>query len=265
MRIALAQMKNQGSVEANLNKSIEWMREATEHGADLILFPEVQLTEFFPQYEGRDARRYRLGLESPEVQAFRKASREWNIWASPNVYLEENGKAYDASLLIGADGQIAGIQKMVHIAQACQFYEQDYYTPSDDGFLVFDTPHGCIGVVVCFDRHYPESIRTEALMGADLILIPTANTMAEPLELFDWEIRVQAFQSSVAVAMCNRTGLEGGMDFAGGSIVTDANGDVIAKAGPGEELLFAEVDMAAPARIRAARPYTSLRRTALYR
>lgn len=52
-------------------------------------------------------RRYRLGLESPEVQAFRKASREWNIWASPNVYLEENGKAYDASLLIGADGQPA--------------------------------------------------------------------------------------------------------------------------------------------------------------
>ena len=81
MRIALAQMKNQGSVEANLNQSIEWMREAAEHGADLILFPEVQ--------------------------AFREASREWNIWAAPNVYLEENGKAYDASLLIGADGQIA--------------------------------------------------------------------------------------------------------------------------------------------------------------
>ena len=99
MRIALAQMKNQGSVEANLNQSIEWMREAAEHGTDLILFPEVQLTEFFPQYQGQDV--------SPEVQAFRKASREWNIWASPNVYLEENGKAYDASLLIGSDGQIA--------------------------------------------------------------------------------------------------------------------------------------------------------------
>ena len=78
-----------------------------ERGADLILFPEVQLTEFFPQYRGQDVRRYRLGLESPEVQAFREASREWNIWAAPNVYLEENGKAYDASLLIGADGQIA--------------------------------------------------------------------------------------------------------------------------------------------------------------
>ena len=231
MRIALAQMKNQGSVEANLNQSIEWMREAAEHGADLILFPEVQLTEFFPQYQGQDVRRYRLGLESPEVQAFRKASREWNIWASPNVYLEENGKAYDASLLIGADGQIAGIQKMVHIAQACQFYEQDYYTPSDDGFRVFDTPWGRIGIVVCFDRHYPESIR---------------------------------FHNSAAIAMCNRVGCEGEMTFSGESIVVDANGQVLARAGDAEELLYADVDMAASRRIRESRPYTGLRRPEFY-
>ena len=53
---------------------------------------------------------------------------------------------------------------MVHIAQARQFYEQDYYTPSNDGFKIFDIEYGKIGIVVCFDRHYPESIRTEALM-----------------------------------------------------------------------------------------------------
>lgn len=130
---------------------------------------------------------------------------------------------------------------------------------------MFDTPHGKIGVVVCFDRHYPESIRTEALMGADLILIPTANTESEPMEMFDWEIKVQAFQNSVAVAMCNRIGREGEMAFSGRSLVTDANGGTIAQAGSGEELLYAEVDMAASARIRAARPYTDLRRTELYR
>lgn len=94
----------------------------------------------------------------------------------PNILLYENGKTYDASLLIQKDGTIAGVQKMVHIAQAEQFYEQDYYTPSDDGFHVFDTEYGKIGIVVCFDRHYPESIRTESLMGAELILIPTVNT-----------------------------------------------------------------------------------------
>lgn len=65
----------------------------------------------------------------------------------------------------GADGAVLGVQKMVHVAQAPQFCEQDYCPPSDDGFHVFDTPLGRIGIVVCFDRHYPESIRTEALRG----------------------------------------------------------------------------------------------------
>ena len=154
---------------------------------------------------------------------------------------------------------------MVHVAQADQFYEQDYYTPADDGFKVFDTIYGRIGIVVCFDRHYPESIRTEALMGADLILIPTVNTKAEPSEMFEWELRVQAFQNSVAIAMCNRVGREGAMDFSGESVVVDANGNVIAKAGEEEQLLYADIDLSDSLKIRRNRPYTNLRRPELYR
>lgn len=86
-----------------------------------------------------------------------------------------------------------------------------------------------------FDRHYPESIRTEALMGADLILIPTVNTKTEPSEMFEWELRVQAFHNSVSIAMCNRVGQEGEMNFSGESIVVNPNGKVIKKAGDQEE------------------------------
>lgn len=163
MRIALAQIKNAGTVKDNLDKSIECIKEASENNADLILFPEVQLTEFFPQYKGQDVSQYRLKLDSKEVKMLQSASKRYNIISVPNIYLEEE-KNYDASLLIGKDGEIKGIQKMVHIAQARQFYEQDYYTPSNDRFKVFDTEYGKIGIVICFDRHYPESIRTEALM-----------------------------------------------------------------------------------------------------
>lgn len=184
--------------------------------------------------------------------------------AVPNFYLEEKGRCYDTSVFIGADGEIIGKQKMVHIAQAEQFYEQDYYAPSDEGFLVFDTPHGRIGAVICFDRHYPESIRTEALMGAELILIPTANTKAEPSEMFIWELRVQAFQSSVAVAMCNRVGREDAMDFSGESLAVDANGNVLALGGDGEELIYAQIDLKRSTEIRSGRPYTRLRRPELY-
>ena len=137
MRIALAQMKNAGNMKANLDKSLELIKEAAENKADLILFPEVQLTEFFPQYEGKDVSKYKLGIDSEEVKAFQNASREHSIISVPNVYLEENGKTYDASLFIGMDGEIKEIQKMIHVAQAEQFYEQDYYTPSD-----VEIPHG---------------------------------------------------------------------------------------------------------------------------
>lgn len=264
MKLAMAQMKNEGSLSENLEKSLALIEEAAAKSADLILFPEVQLTEFFPQYPGGDVRRYRLREDSYVVRAFCDTCRKNHIMAVPNLYLEINGKAYDASLLIGNDGRILGIQKMVHIANAPCFYEQDYYTPSDDGFKVFDTAFGKIGIVICFDRHYPESIRTEALRGADLILIPTVNTKAEPSDMFIWEIRVQAFQSSVAIAMCNRIGHEGEMNFSGESIVTDADGNVLSLADDTEQIIFTDIDLSRSFAIRNGKPYTSLRRPALY-
>ncbi len=264
MKLALCQMQPCERVQDNLEQSLRYICEAAENGADLILFPEVQLTPFFPQYPRQDASAYAVTMNSDTVHAFRNICRECNIMAVPNLYLLEKDKYYDASILISADGSILGLQKMIHVAQAVQFYEQDYYTPSDDGFKVFDTPFGKIGIVVCFDRHYPESIRTETLMGADLILIPTVNTKAEPSELFEWEIRVQAFQNSVAIAMCNRVGMEDDMHFSGESIVTDANGSLIIKADDMAQLLYAEVDLSQSRIIRDKRTYTQLRRNEFY-
>lgn len=265
MRIALIQMSNSGNIDLNLEKSIRSIKTAAENGAELVLFPEVQLTEFFPQYPKQDVKRYETTIDSAIVKSFCDACRENGVIAVPNIYLNENGKAYDASILIEKDGSVTGVQKMVHVAQADKFFEQDYYTPSNDGFKVFETEFGRIGIVVCFDRHYPESIRTEALMGADLILIPTVNTKAEPSEMFEWELRVQAFKNSVAIAMCNRVGTESEMDFSGESIVVGANGEVIAKASDKEEILYADIDMKRSAEIRNSRPYTQLRRTEFYR
>lgn len=193
MKLAMYQMANAESVKENLNKSLNAIAEAAKNHADMILFPEVQLTEFFPQFEGQDKSAYQVALDSQIVKAFQEACKKHQIMAVPNLYLKpeegkDNHRAYDASLLMDKDGLIVGIQKMVHVAQAELFYEQDYYLPSDDGFHVWDTPFGKIGIVVCFDRYYPESIHTEALMGADCILVPTVNTKKEPMELFEQEI-----------------------------------------------------------------------------
>lgn len=264
MKLALVQMSNSGTVGKNLEKSLKSIQAAAEHGTDLVLFPEVQLTEFFPQYRNKDVSGYGVTISSEIVKSFQSACRENKICAVPNIYLKEKGKCYDASLYIDSNGEITGIQKMVHVAQAEFFYEQEYYEPSDTGFQVWDTEFGRIGIVVCFDRHYPESVRTESLMGADLILIPTVNTKAEPSEMFEWELKVQAFQNSVAIAMCNRVGKEGEMNFSGESIVVDAEGNTVVRADDREQIVYAEIEPKDSAVIRASKCYTQLRRPDMY-
>jgi predicted amidohydrolase len=265
MKLALCQMSMSDDVHANRNKTFELLKEAACNHADLALFPEIQLYPFFPQYERKNVKRYGMEMDDAFIKEIQKICAEYHIMAAPNIYLIEDGKYYDATLLIDDNGEILSVQKMVHIAQASYFYEQDYYTPSNDGFHVVDTPYGKIGIVICFDRHYPESVRTEAIMGADLILIPTANTSDEPMEMFEWEIRVQAFQNSVAIAMCNRVGIENQMTFSGESLVVAADGSVIKKADVSEGILYSDVDLKESRRIRESKSYINLRRKEWYK
>lgn len=260
MRIALVQMSMEESLEANLDKALACMREAASNGAELVCFPEIQFSPFFPQFPGGDASAYAMGINHPAIRAMQQACRELGLIAIPNQYLEEGGKRYDATPVIEADGTILGISKMVHIVQMPLFYEQDYYTPSDSGFQVYHTSAGRVGVVICFDRHYPESSRSCALEGAQLIVIPTANVKGEPLEFFEWELRVAAVQNGVFIAQCNRVGLEQDMDFCGESLVVDPNGELVAKADDSEQVLCAELDLDLIAKSRQARPYLKLRR-----
>ncbi len=153
---------------------------------------------------------------------------------------------------------------MVHIAQLPGFYEQSYYTATDTGFRVYDTPLGSIGIVICFDRHFPESIRTCVIRGASLILMPTANTITEPRDVFECELRAAAFQNGVYIAMCNRVGAEGEAVFCGESTVVDRHGNVVSKGTATEALITADVDLSQVAAAHAKRPYLPLQRPDMY-
>jgi predicted amidohydrolase len=264
MRLTLAQYALGTEINSNLDKAITFMEAAARDASQLIVFPELCLSPFFPQYAGGDVERYAVKLEDKCIQEFRSSCERFSTAASPNVYLREGDRTFDASLMIGADGDIEGVSKMVHIAQMPGFYEQDYYAPSDTGFKVYNGPLGNIGIVVCFDRHFPESIRTCVLRGATLILIPTANTMDEPRDLFECEVRAAALQNGVYIAMCNRVGPEGAVVFCGESIIVNPDGDVVAKGGATEELVTADIDLHHVTRARERRPYLSLRRPEMY-
>ena len=126
MRLAMAQMRMSASIDENLNKTLDFMNRAKAAGAELIFFPELQLTPFFPQYEKRDASCWLMDAQAPALLAIREKCRELGLFASPNVYLALDGKRCDASLMIDRGGNVLGVSKMVHIAQARYFYEQDY-------------------------------------------------------------------------------------------------------------------------------------------
>lgn len=235
MKLALAQISMASNMQENLEKSLLFCDQA--NGTDLLFFPEIQLSPFFPQYEKRNVDCYCLQPDSVEISKLKEKAAQHHYYLSPNVYLERQGK---------------------------QFYEQDYYTPSDTGFKVFDTPFGKIGIVICYDRHLPESIRTCTLKGADLIIIPTANTKAEPMEMFEWEMRVQAMQNQVFIAMCNRVGREDAMDFSGESLVIHPSGDILAKADDSEQLLTCEINLQETSQLRNKIPYLKTRRPECY-
>ena len=265
MKIALCQMSMSDNIIENLDKSLKALEEASLNDADLIVYPEIQLTKFFPQYPGKPNDDYAVTMEDEIINKFKESCKKYEIMSAPNLFLFEENNYYDATFLINKEGEIIGKQKMVHIAQAEQFYEQDYYTPSEEGFLIFNTEHGKIGIVICFDRHYPESIRTQTIKGADLIIIPTANVKTEPLDIFQYEIQVQSYQNSVYIAMCNRVGNEDKMNFAGESIVTDPNGKVIKKADDKEQIIYVDIDIQEARNIRKSHHYTNLRRPELYK
>ena len=264
MKIALAQMKISEDINENFEKTLQLIETAASNGAQLICFPELQLSPFFPQYEGVNASNYVLSINDEKIKKIQEKCKKFNIIAVPNIYIRENNKCYDASLLINDHGEIMGTSKMVHIISSPKFYEQDYYSPSDTGFKVYNTSIGKIGVIICFDRHIAESFRLCALQGADLIIIPTANIKEEPLEKFEWEIRIPAMQNNIFIAMCNRVGTEGEMNFAGESIVVDPNGDVVLKADDTEQIVYANIDITKVLDSRDERPYINLRRPEVY-
>ena len=114
MKLALCQMRMSADEQTNLERGLDALHRAAAAGADLIVYPELQLHLFFPQYEGRDAADKLLTLESPIVRQFQDACRAEGIMAAPNFYLREAGGCFDTTILIGADGALIGRQKMVH-------------------------------------------------------------------------------------------------------------------------------------------------------
>lgn len=264
MKIALAQMSMVENQSENITKTFQFTDQAVQANVDLLFFPELQFSPFFPQYRKHNIEPYVLSTDDLLFKKISNISLNNDMIISPNTVITENQHVYDASLFYNGALGLQGVSKMVHIMQSPNFYEQDYYTPSDGGFNVFNTKFGKVGIVICFDRHFPESIRSCALKGANLILIPTANIDGEDQRYFEWELRVQARQNSVYIALCNRVGHEGKVLFIGKSMIIDPTGQIITSADDQEKLLIHSIDLSISKNYQLQNQYLNLLRPEKY-
>ncbi len=255
MKVACAQFRHTGDRNDSIVKAIDWMRQAADQGAALIVFPELAFDFFFPQVRA-DARYFDWAepIPGPTTERFQAAAAEYRLVTVINIFERAApGRYYDASPVIDADGSLLGVSRMLHIAEEPGYNEKYYYWPGDSGWPVYETRAGRVGLAICYDRHYPEHFRALALAGAELVVVPTATSLSEQAFRDVWEIEIQAsaVANQVFIAVANRAGQDGELHFFGESFVAGPGGQVLARASAdAEELLVTDVDLA---QIEAAR------------
>jgi N-carbamoylputrescine amidase len=266
---------------ANIAAVVALVEEAAASGAQLILPPELFSGPYFCRAE--DEALFALArptAEHPSVIAMRELAARLKV-TIPTSFFERDGHHYYNTLaMIGPDGAIMGTYRKSHIPDGPGYEEKYYFRPGNDGFKVWDVPGegGAkvrIGVGICWDQWYPEAARVMALMGAELLLYPTA-IGSEPYDadldtsrMWRRAMLGHAVSNCMPVVAANRIGAEGpqgaAQNFYGHSFITDEWGDYLAEFGAAETgVLSARLDLTRAAKHRAGMGFFRDRRPQLY-
>ena len=224
MKIACGQTHGTPDVETNRKNVASLVQQAAADGADLILFPEMSILEFFPRIPHR-YEFFELGepIPGPTSEWFSGLARQHNIHIVYNHYEKSREHLFfDCSVVVDRTGAIVGQQRMMHIAEEPGYDEKFYYTAGWDTYHVFELEGWRFGIAICYDRHFPEVFRSMILQGAELVLVPTAVAASDPFATtYELEMQAAAVTHGVYIAMANRAGEESPLDFQGKSMVID--------------------------------------------
>ena len=263
---------------ANIAATSELVRQAHARGAQVILPSELfQGPYFCVTQEERWFATAHPWREHPCVTSLAPLAAELGVVIPISIFERDGPHYYNSLVMADADGSLLGVYRKSHIPDGPGYQEKYYFRPGDTGFKVWDTRHGRIGTGICWDQWYPEAARAMTLMGADVLLYPTA-IGAEPhdasLDTRDpWRRVMQghAVANVIPVVAANRVGTEPGADggpgqsFYGSSFIADHRGDLIAEFDRTERgVLTAAVDLDFLHTHRAAWGFFRDRRTDLY-
>ena len=246
--VAAVQMQCTEKVGDNLKKAEEMIRKAAADGAEMILLPELFEREYFCQQRRYDFYEYAMRTEdNPAVKMGMRLAAELKVVLPISFYEKDGNVLYNSVACIDADGTLLGVYRKTHIPDDHFYQEKFYFTPGNTGFKVFETKYGRLGIGICWDQWFPETARSLALMGAELIFYPTA-IGSEPILGCDsmphWRRCMQGHSAAnlVPVVAANRIGVEkvepcrenagqsSALVFFGSSFMTDGTGEIVASA-----------------------------------
>jgi N-carbamoylputrescine amidase len=276
VKIAATQFACSWDLPANLDAAERVVRLAAKLGANVICVQELFATPYFCITEDPAHFVHALPFEgNPIVARFAALARELGV-VLPISFFERAGQAHFNSVAVAdADGRVLGVYRKSHIPQGPGYEEKYYFSPGDTGFRVWETAFGRVGVGICWDQWFPETARAMALMGAEMLLYPTAIGSEPPAPGYDsqphWEtvMRGHAAANIMPLVASNRIGREEQGDrfveFYGSSFISDQTGQLAAHASRGgEEVLISEFDLDAVGALRRSWGVFRDRRVDLY-
>jgi N-carbamoylputrescine amidase len=274
--VAATQMACSWDRDANMARAEALIREAAHRGANVVLIQELFETPYF--CKDHSSRHFELAkplLDHPAVEHFRGLARELGVVLPVSVFERANNAFYNSLVMVDADGAVLGSYRKSHIPEGPGYHEKFYFSPGDTGFKVFDSKFGKLGVAICWDQWFPEAARSMALMGAEILLYPTA-IGSEPQDpnldsSAHWQRTMQGHAAAniMPLVASNRIGTEQGekytMTFYGSSFIASHTGEKVAEADRvNETVLTAAFDLDAVRRYRQAWGVFRDRRPDLY-
>jgi predicted amidohydrolase len=243
------------------------MTDAARHGADLVVYPELALTTFFPRWYSEDAAEieawFEAAMPGPETRPLFDLAAARGVGFSLG-YAERTpeGRRFNTQILVDKAGRIVGKYRKIHLPghadfdpeRAFQHLEKRYFEPGDLGFPVWRTMGGVMGMLICNDRRWPEAWRMLGLQGVELVMLgyntPSVNSQkaAEgPADRhFHHKLAMQAgaYQNSTWAVAVAKAGVEDGHPLIGGSVIVDPDGKIVAETTTeADELLVHDIDL----------------------
>lgn len=240
VKIAATQMSCTWDYEETLMKADHLVRKAAGEGANIILLQELFETPYFCQKQKFDYIKLAKPLEeNAAVNHFKVVAKELQVVLPISFFERVGNTQFNSIAIIDADGEILGVYRKTHIPDGLPYAEKFYFTPGDTGFKVWNTKYGKIGVGICWDQWFPETARSLALLGAEILLFPTA-IGSEPTLKKDSRIHWRntmaghAAANMMPVVASNRIGIEteedSEMSFYGSSFIADNHGEIVEQA-----------------------------------